>query len=148
MNLIAGSWNDTCGYYNYHRVCIPPLIQTHPSKQTSNESYGSSAGVELQRLTQEYHSSNEYTKITVTNTHRQRVCKRSYKFYLPIWLWHMQYTCQTCSYALPWSFCWNSQAHHYYTSLYQFPASRSCPGMPQHRGDMVGFYWRRGEKYA
>ena len=69
-------------YYNYHCVCVPPLILTHPSKQTSNESYDSSAGVELQRVTQEYYSSNEYTKITVKHT--QTVCaKRSYKFLSP-----------------------------------------------------------------
>ena len=72
-------------YYNYHCVCVPPLIQTHPLKQTSNESYDSSAGVKLQRLT---HSSNEYTKITVTNTHRQYVQKGHTNFISPHDLTH------------------------------------------------------------
>ena len=50
-------------YYNYIAlyVCSTPCSNTL-LEQTSNESYNSLTRVELQRTTQKYHSSNEYTK--------------------------------------------------------------------------------------
>ena len=74
---------------DYHCVCVPPLILTHSTKQTSNESHDSSAGVELQRAIQKYQSSNEYTKIN-SQIHTVFVCQKGRtNFIPPTWIRHM-----------------------------------------------------------
>ena len=76
----------TCGLWLPLCMCTTPYSNT-PFK--TNKQW-ISAGVELQRVTQQYRSSNEYTKISVKHTHTVCVCvKGSYKFYPPTWIWRM-----------------------------------------------------------